>query len=189
MKKYTVLILNTLLSFCLGQNNWIYYNKISNESEGLYSIWRMDENGENDIQIYENGYLLDISEEGNFMLFSNYSYVVMYNLSSETIDPLPLQAWIANFTSDGSKIIYASQTELSIYDIISQESVLISDIISIESNFYYSPANQSVVFYEQDNIALYNIDNNEKIPTVIKTSCIKATIDPKLNCHSNLIQI
>ena len=163
MKKYTVLIFNTLLSFCLAQNNWIYYNKISNESESLYSIWRIDENGENDIQIYENGYLLDISEEGNYMLFSNYSYVVMYNLSSETIDPLPMQAWIANFTSDGSKIIYASQTELFIYDIISQESVLISDIISYESNFYYSPTNQSVVFYEQDNIALYNIENNEKI--------------------------
>ena len=162
MKKILASLLIGIFSLCFSQNNWIYYNRVTNETWGYFSIWRVDENGENDIQIYENGYLLDISEEGNYMLFSNYSYVVMYNLSSETIDPLPMQAWIANFTSDGSKIIYASQTELFIYDIISQESVLISDIISYESNFYYSPTNQSVVFYEQDNIALYNIDNNEK---------------------------
>ena len=151
------------MSFCLAQDNWIYYNKISNESESLYSIWRIDENGENDIQIYETGYLLDISAEGNSMLFTNYSYVLIYDLLAETIDPLPIQAWIAKFTSDGSKIIYASQTELFIYNIISQESVLISDIISYESNFDYSPIDQSVVFYEQNNIVLYNIDDNEKI--------------------------
>jgi len=29
----------------------------------------------------------------------------------------------------------------------------------------------------------------EKIPTVMITSCIKAIIAPRLNCHSNLIQM
>ena len=71
MKIITAFLLTGIISVCFSQNNWIYYNKASTETEGYYSIWRINQNGENDTLIFEMGYLLDVSEDGNFMLLAN----------------------------------------------------------------------------------------------------------------------
>ena len=166
MKKISAFLLIGIISVCFSQNNWIYYNKVSTETEGYFSIWRINQNGGNDTLIFEMGYLLDVSEDGNFMLFANFANfgtVKRYNFSTVTLDDISIETWAAKFTSDASSIIYASQTELFIYNIDSQENIMISDSLSYESNFHYSPDNNSVVFYEQDSIVTYNLLNGEKI--------------------------
>ena len=163
MKKITAFLLTGIISVCFSQNNWIYYNKVSTQTEGYFSIWRINQNGENDTLIFEMGYLLDVSEDGNFMLFANSGAVKRYNFSTVTLDDISIETWVAKFTSDASRIIYASQTELFIYNIDSQENIMISDSLSYETNFDYSAINNSVVFYEQNDIVTYNLLNGEKI--------------------------
>jgi len=163
MKIITTFLLTGIISVCFSQDNWIYYNKVSTETEGYFSIWRINQDGENDTLIFEMGYLLDVSEDGNFMLFANSGAVKRYNFSTVTLDDISIETYAAKFTSDASSIIYASQTELFIYNIDSQENIMISDSLSYETNFDYSAINNSVVFYEQNDIVTYNLLNGEKI--------------------------
>jgi hypothetical protein len=163
VKKITAFLLTGIISVCFSQDNWIYYNKVSTETEGYFSIWRINQDGENDTLIFEMGYLLDVSEDGNFMLFANSGAVKRYNFSTVTLDDISIETYAAKFTSDASSIIYASQTELFIYNIDSQENIMISDSLSYETNFDYSAINNSVVFYEQNDIVTYNLLNGEKI--------------------------
>ena len=163
MIKVIIYILFGFLSFCKSEDNWIFYNKASIETEGYYSIWRINQNGENDTLIFEMGYLLDISEDGNFMLLANYEGVKRYSITTGEFDDLLIETYAGKFNSDASSVIYASQTELFIYEIYSQENIMISDSLSYETNFDYSSANNSIVFYEQNNIVIYNLLDGEKI--------------------------
>ena len=68
------------------------------------------------------GYLLDVSEDGNFMLLANYGGVKRYSFTTGELDDISIETYAAKFTSDASIIIYTSQTELFIYNIDSQEN-------------------------------------------------------------------
>ena len=70
MKKILASLLIGIFSLCFSQNNWIYYNRVTNETWGYFSIWRVDENGENETFILEQGHLLDISDDGEYILLS-----------------------------------------------------------------------------------------------------------------------
>ena len=163
MKLLRIFFFSTIISVCFAQHNWIYYNKASTETEGYYSIWRINQNGENDTLIFGMGYLLDISGNGNFMLLANYEGVKRYNLTTGEVDDILIETYAAKFNSDASSVIYASQTELFIYEIYGQENIMISDSLSYETNFDYSVTNNSVVFYEQNDIVKYDLLDGEKI--------------------------
>ena len=165
MKKILASLLIGIFSLCFSQNNWIYYNKVSNETSGYFSVWRIDENGENETLISEQGYLLDISDNGEYILLSQSGYLALLNTESGILDGLGIQAqsFSAKFTSSSSVLVYATQTELYLFDSSTNQSLLISDNLSYESNFYYSPTHGLIFFYEQNNICKYDISNQEKI--------------------------
>ena len=152
MKKILAFLLFGIISLCFSQNNWIYYNKVSDETSGYFSVWRIDENGENETLVSEQGYLLDISDNGEYILLSQYGYLVLLNTESGILDGLGIQSYSAKFTSTSSLIVYATQTELYLFDSATNQSLLISDNLSYESNFYYSPTHGLIFFYEQNNI-------------------------------------
>ena len=164
MKKILASLLIGIFSLCFSQHNWIYYNKVSNETSGYFSVWRIDENGENETLVLEQGYLLDISSNGEYILLSQYGYLALLNTESGILDGLGIQAqsFSAKFTSSFSLIVYATQTELYLFDSATNQSLLISDNLSYESNFYYSPTHGLIFFYEQNNICKYDISNQEK---------------------------
>tara|TARA_X000001036_G_scaffold417616_1_gene435756 strand:+ start:70 stop:396 length:327 start_codon:yes stop_codon:yes gene_type:complete len=108
MKLLRIFFFSTIISVCFAQHNWIYYNKASTETEGYYSIWRINQNGENDTLIFGMGYLLDISGNGNFMLLANYEGVKRYNLTTGEVDDILIETYAAKFNSDASSVIYSS---------------------------------------------------------------------------------
>ena len=165
MKNLLASLLIGISSLCFSQNNWIYYNKVSDETSGYFSVWRIDENGENETLVSEQGYLLDISDNGEYILLSQYGYLALLNTESGILDGLGIQAqsFSAKFTSSSSLLVYATQTELYLFDSATNQSLLISDNLSYESNFYYSPTHGLIFFYEQNNICKYDISNQEKI--------------------------
>ena len=165
MKKILASLLIGIFSLCFSQNNWIYYNKVSNETTGYFSIWRIDENGENETLVSEQGYLLDVSDNGEYILLSQSGYLALLNTESGILNGLGIQAqsFTAKFTSSSSLIVYATQTELYLFDNVTNQSLLISDNLSYESNFYYSSTYGLIFFYEQNNICKYDIINQEKI--------------------------
>ena len=165
MKKILAPLLIGIFSLCFSQNNWIYYNKVSIETSGYFSVWRIDENGENETLVSEQGYLLDISENGEYILLSQSGYLALLNTESGILDGLGIQAqsFSAKFTSSSSLLVYATQTELYLFDSETNQSLLISDNLSYESNFYYSSTYGLIFFYEQNNICKYDIVNQEKI--------------------------
>ena len=165
MKKILAFLLIGIISLCFSQNNRIYYNKISTETSGYFSIWRIDENGENETLVSEQGYLLDISDDGEYILLSQFGYLALLNTESGILDGLGIQgqSFSAKFTSSSSLIVYATQTELFLFDSETNQSLLISDNLSYESNFYYSSTYGLIFFYEENNICKYDISNQEKI--------------------------
>ena len=165
MKKILASLLIGIFSLCFSQNNWIYYNRVTNETWGYFSIWRVDENGENETFILEQGHLLDISDDGEYILLSQSGNLALLNAESGILDGLGIQAqsFSANFTSSSSLIVYATQTELFLFDSETNQNLLISDNLSYESNFYYSSTYGLIFFYEQNNICKYDISNQEKI--------------------------
>ena len=165
MKKILASLLIGIFSLCFSQNNWIYFNKVSNETSGYFSVWRIDENGENETLVSEQGYLLDISDNGEYILLSQSGYLALLNTESGILDGLGIQAqsFSAKFTSSSSLLVYATQTELYLFDSETNQSLLISGNLSYESNFYYSPTHGLIFFYEQNNICKYDISNQEKI--------------------------
>tara|TARA_Y100000591_G_C21810933_1_gene687841 strand:+ start:167 stop:1453 length:1287 start_codon:yes stop_codon:yes gene_type:complete len=162
MKKILAFLLFGIISLCFSQNNKIYYNKVSTEIAGYFSIWRIDENGENETLVSEQGYLLDISDNGEYILLSQFGYLALLNTESGILDGLGIQSNSAKFTSTSSLIVYATQTDLFLFDSETNQSLLISNNLSYESNFYHSSTYGLIFFYEQNNICKYDINNQEK---------------------------
>ena len=127
MKKILASLLIGIFSLCFSQNNWIFYNKVSNETTGYFSIWRIDENGENETLVSEQGYLLDISDNGEYILLSQSGYLALLNTESGILNGLGIQvqSFTAKFTSSSSLIVYATQTELYLFDSVTNQSLLI----------------------------------------------------------------
>ena len=92
MKKILASLLIGIFSLCFSQNNWIYYNRVNNETWGYFSIWRVDENGENETFILEQGHLLDISDDGEYILLSQSGNLALLNAESGILDGLGIQA-------------------------------------------------------------------------------------------------
>ena len=107
MKKIFASLLIGIFSLCFSQNNWIYFNKVSNETSGYFSVWRIDENGENETLVSEQGYLLDISDNGEYILLSQYGNLALLNTESGILDGLGIQvqSFSAKFTLSSSKIL------------------------------------------------------------------------------------
>ena len=102
MIKILAFLLFGIISLCFSQNNRIYYNKVSTETVGYFSIWRIDENGENETLVSEQGYLLDISDNGEYILLSQFGYLALLNTESGILDGLGIQSYSAKFTSTSS---------------------------------------------------------------------------------------
>ena len=154
---YKYLFIMLIISVCIGQDEWIYYNDYPR-------VFRTKPDGSETELFMENAVLQDISENQDKFLFTAHTGGgggnKIYYLNNNTIDSLLTQGcYYARFTQSENEIIYHKPTlgqgsldKIYSYSFDSDTTILLADSVSRSLNMYgiMSPQKDRFAYFKSD---------------------------------------
>ena len=183
-----------IISLCIGQDEWIYYNDYPR-------VFRTKPDGSETELFMENAFLQDISENQEKFLFTAHNGGgagnKIYYLNNNTIDSLLTQGcYYARFTQSENEIIYHKPTlgqgsldKIYSYSFDSDSTRLLADSLSRFANMYgiLSPQKDRFAYFKSDvnyfgSYELFVVDIQSGQETLLTT--IQMIVDPWDPKHS-----
>ena len=191
---YKYLFIMLIISVCIGQDEWIYYNEYPR-------VFRTKPDGSETELFMENAVLQDISENQEKFLFTAHTGGgggnKIYYLNNNTIDSLLTQGcYYARFTQSENEIIYHKPTlgqgsldKIYSYSFDSDTTRLLADSVSRFANMYgiMSPQKDRFAYFKSDfndygSSGLFVVDIQSGQETFLTT--IQMYVDPWDPNHS-----
>ena len=156
---YKYLFIMLIISVCIGQDEWIYYNEYPR-------VFRTKPDGSETELFMEGAFLQDISENQDKFLFTSNNNAVsgnnnIYYLNNNTIDSLELTVgcYYARFTQSENEIIYHTPTigqfnfeKIYSYSFNIDTTRLLADSLNRWANRYgiMSPQKDRFAYFKSD---------------------------------------
>ena len=193
---YKYLFIMLIISVCIGQDEWIYYNDYPR-------VFRTKPDGSETELFMENAFLQDISENQDKFLFTTDNNAFagnnnIYYLNDNTLDSLVLTqgCYYARFTQSENEIIYHKPTlgqgsldKIYSYSFDSDTTRLLADSVSRFANMYgiMSPQKDRFAYFKSDfndygSSGLFVVDIQSGQETFLTT--IQMYVDPWDPNHS-----
>ena len=193
---YKYLFIMLIISVCIGQDEWIYYNEYPR-------VFRTKPDGSETELFLEGAFLQDISENQDKLLFTTDNNAVsgnnnIYYLNDNTLDSLVLTVgcYYARFTQSENEIIYHKPTlgqgsldKIYSYSFDSDTTTLLADSVSRFLNMYgiMSPQKDRFAYFKSDfndygSSGLFVVDIQSGQETFLTT--IQMYVDPWDPNHS-----
>ena len=187
---YKYLFIMLIISVCIGQDEWIYYNDYP-------IVFRTKPDGSETELFLQGAFLQDISENQDKFLFTTDNNAFagnnnIYYLNGNTLDSLVLTqgCYYARFTQSESEIIYHKPTlgqpsldKIYSYSFDSDTTRLLADSVDRFSNMYgiMSPQKDRFAYFKSDfnysgNSGLFVVDIQSGQETFLST--IQVYVNP-----------
>ena len=182
---YKYLFIMLIISVCIGQDEWIYYNDYPR-------VFRTKPDGSETELFLQGAFLHDISENQDKFLFTTDNNAFagnnnIYYLNDNTLDSLVLTqgCYYARFTQSENEIIYHKPTlgqgsldKIYSYSFDSDTTRLLADSVSRFANMYgiMSPQKDRFAYFKSYSSGLFVVDIQSGQETFLTT--IQMYVDP-----------
>ena len=182
---YNYLFIMLIISVCIGQDEWIYYNDYPR-------VFRTKPDGSETELFLQGAFLQDISENQDKFLFTTDNNAFagnnnIYYLNDNTLDSLVLTqgCYYARFTQSENEIIYHKPTlgqgsldKIYSYSFDSDTTRLLADSVSRFANMYgiMSPQKDRFAYFKSYGSGLFVVDIQSGQETFLTT--IQISVNP-----------